>query len=259
MSDKGMIVQVVGGHSSAGPGFLGTSFMIDGQLLIDAGSVASGLNIEEQVKIEWILISHAHLDHTKDIAFLADNCFAVRKKPFQIYTNRTVELALKAHLFNNIIWPDFTQIPSLKKPILKFNEIPIGKKFSLGPYSIWAVPVGHPGDSMGFIVEKGPTALLFTQDTGPTEKIWQIAKKNKKIKAIFTEVSFPKSMELIAKKSFHHTPKTLLNEIKKMPGHVPIYISHLKPLFQKILLKEIEELGQKRIRPLQTENSTLVF
>jgi ribonuclease BN (tRNA processing enzyme) len=254
-----MMVQVVGGHSGAGPGFWGTSFMIDGKLLVDAGSVASGIALEEQGKIEWILISHAHLDHIKDLAFLADNCFGVKKKPFQIYTNRTVELAIRAHLLNNIIWPDFTQIPSLKKPILKFNEILIEKKFILGPYTIWAVLVGHPGDSMGFIVEKGPTALLFTQDTGPTEKIWELARKNKKIKAIFTEVSFPNSMALVAENSFHHTPKTLMNEIKKMPLHVPIFISHLKPMFQKTLLREIEELRQERIRPLQAENSTLVF
>ena len=75
-----MLVRVIGGHGGVAPGYKATSYLIDGKLLIDAGSVASGLIIEEQVQIDNILISHAHLDHITDLAFLSDNCFGLKGK-----------------------------------------------------------------------------------------------------------------------------------------------------------------------------------
>ena len=77
-----MQVKIIGGHGGVTRNYHATSYLIDESLLIDAGSVASGLDIQDQLKIDHILISHAHLDHTKDLAFICDNCFGLRKKPF---------------------------------------------------------------------------------------------------------------------------------------------------------------------------------
>ena len=62
-----MLVRIIGGHGGVSPGFKNTSYLIDGKLLIDAGSVASGLQIDQQVLIDNILISHSHLDHISDL------------------------------------------------------------------------------------------------------------------------------------------------------------------------------------------------
>jgi len=70
-----MKIKILGGHGGLARGFSTTSFLIDDELLIDAGSVASTLSVEEQSKINHILISHSHLDHIKDLAFICDNCF----------------------------------------------------------------------------------------------------------------------------------------------------------------------------------------
>ena len=56
-----MLVRIIGGHGGVSPGFKATSYLIDGKLLIDAGSVASGIQIEEQAHIDYILISQAIL------------------------------------------------------------------------------------------------------------------------------------------------------------------------------------------------------
>jgi ribonuclease BN (tRNA processing enzyme) len=254
-----MMVRIVGGHGGVSPGFRATSYLIDGKLLIDAGSVASGIQIDEQVLIDNILISHSHLDHISDLAFLSDNCFGLKGKPFEIHTHKPVREAIKTHLLNDIIWPDFTKLPSKENPTLHFNDLTDEKSFTVGDYKVLPVRVNHPGDALGFIVEKGNTAIVFTQDTGPTERIWELAKNYKNLKAIFTEVSFPNKLQQIAIDSQHHTPATLNREINKMPADVPIFLGHLKPNYQPLLFQEIDEIGNDRISLLGSDDTSYVF
>lgn len=254
-----MLVRIIGGHGGVSPGFKNTSYLIDGKLLIDAGSCASGIHIDEQVAIDNILISHSHLDHISDLAFLADNCFGLKGKPFEIHTNSTVHNAIKTHLLNDIIWPDFSALPNKENPTLRFNDIESEKLVKLGDYEIMPVRVNHPGDAMGFIITKGNTTIVFTQDTGPTDRIWQLAKEYKTLKAIFTEVSFPNKLEKVAIDSQHHTPQTMEEEIKKMPEDVPIFLGHLKPNYQTVLFQEIDELANDRITIMGSDDTSYIF
>ena len=254
-----MLVRIIGGHGGVSPGFKATSYLIDGKLLLDAGSVASGIQIQEQVNIEHILISHSHLDHISDLAFLADNCFGMKDRPFNIYANTPVKMAIKEHLLNDVIWPDFTKLPSAEKPTLFFHDVVPGVQLSLGDYKIIPIAVNHPNGAMGFIIERKNTSVVFTQDTGPTDQIWEEAKKIKNLKAIFTEVSFPNSLSKVATVSQHHTPATMREEIKKMPKDVPIFLGHLKPNYQIQLFKEIAELEEDRITILGSGDTSYVF
>ena len=254
-----MLVRIIGGHGGVSPGFKNTSYLIDGKLLIDAGSCASGIHIDEQVAIDNVLISHSHLDHISDLAFLADNCFGLKGRPFEIHTNSTVKNAIMTHLLNDVIWPDFSKLPNTDNPTLHFNEIVPEKSFKLGDYEILPVRVNHPGDAMGFIIQKNNTAIVFTQDTGPTDRIWQLAKNFSNLKAIFTEVSFPNKLEKVAIDSQHHTPNTMEEEIKKMPADVPIFLGHIKPNYQTLLYQEIEKLGNERITLLGSDDTSYIF
>jgi len=254
-----MIVRIVGGHGGVSPGFKNTSYLIDGKLLIDAGSVASGMQIAEQVLIDHILISHSHLDHISDLAFLADNCFGMKDKPFQIHTCETVKTNIMTHLLNDEIWPDFTKLPNAKNPTLNFNTIKSYETFEVGGYTITMIPVNHPAGGHGFIIQKGESCLVFTQDTGPTDEIWAEAKKHANLKAIFTEVSFPNFLQGVADASFHHTPKTIEKEIHKMPKSIPIFLGHIKPNYQNQLSQEIDALGNERVSLLSSDDVSFVF
>jgi ribonuclease BN (tRNA processing enzyme) len=254
-----MLVRIIGGHGGVSPGFKATSYLIDGKLLIDAGSVASGIQIEEQVQIDHILISHSHLDHISDLAFLSDNCFGLKGKPFEIYANSPVKDAIKKHLLNDIIWPDFTVLPTKENPTLHFNDIKPGEVLTMGDYKILPVSVNHSIGALGFIIERKNTAVVFTQDTGPTEEIWELAKTYKNLKAIFTEVSFPNMLTKVAQDSLHHTPASMKEEIKKMPLDIPIFLGHLKPNFQHQLFQEIADLKDERITILGSSDTSYVF
>ncbi len=254
-----MLVRIIGGHGGVSPAYLNTSYLIDNKLLIDAGSVASGLQISEQNLISDILISHSHLDHISDLAFLADNCFELRSKPFEIYTSQTVRDNILTHLLNDEIWPDFTKIPSPKNPTLRFHIVPSHSTVDIGKYKVTFIPVNHPAGGHGFIIEKGKSCVVFTQDTGPTDAIWKEAKKRKNLKAIFTEVSFPNRLVKIAEESCHHTPETIAVELKKMPPEVPIFLGHMKPSHQDDISTEIDAIGNERINLLANDDVSFVF
>ena len=254
-----MRIQVLGGHGGQAKGFSTTSFLINNDLLIDAGSVAAALTIEQQLKIEHILISHSHLDHIKDLAFLCDNCFGLRNSPFKVYTHQTVKTILKNHLFNETVWPDFTILPNEKNPVIKIHAIEPEESLQINDYKITPVKVQHPNDAMGFIVEEANSSVLFTVDTASTERIWQVARGIKNLKAIFTEVSFPNSLKNVAIASDHHTPLSLQREISKMPADVPIILTHLKPNYRDDILKELSGLQEKRLRVLEKDGEIFDF
>jgi ribonuclease BN (tRNA processing enzyme) len=254
-----MKIQVLGGHGGLAKGFETTSYLIDDKFLIDAGAVASTLSVKQQTKIENILISHCHLDHIKDLAFICDNCFGLKKKPFHVYTHETVRAIIKAHLLNDIVWPDFTVLPSAANPTMTIHAIPEEKKLVLGEYTITPVKVKHAHDAMGFIIEKGDSTVIFTLDTGPTERIWEVAKSVKNLKAIFTEVSFPNHMAKVAEISDHHTSASMTVELLKMPKNVPIILTHLKPNYREEILKEIKAMGEERLHVLQHDGETFNF
>ena len=110
-----MEIRVLGCHGSQLPGFGFTGFLIDGTTLMDAGSVTSVLTLEEQFRIDHVLISHAHLDHVRELASLADNlCCDQIESPLTVIGTRVVIDTLKQHIFNGAIWPDFSILPTAR-------------------------------------------------------------------------------------------------------------------------------------------------
>ncbi|HLE11143.1 MAG: hypothetical protein A2504_16685 [Bdellovibrionales bacterium RIFOXYD12_FULL_39_22] len=254
-----MLVRVVGCHGGVSPEFKATSYLIDGKLLIDAGSVATGLLISEQVAIQNILISHPHLDHINEMAYLCDNCFGLKDSPFEVYAGTSVKEAIQKYLMNDVIWPDFSKIPSITNPTIRFNDLMEEQELVLGEYKIFPVKVNHPGNAFGFIVEKRNVALLFTQDTGPTQRIWEIAKRYDKLRGVFTECSFPNHLQKVALNSQHMTPNDLKIEIAKMPPDIQIFVGHLKPNYQDQLFREIKDIGCDRLNVMGTDDTSYIF
>ncbi|HXH75171.1 MAG TPA: 3',5'-cyclic-nucleotide phosphodiesterase [Bacteriovoracaceae bacterium] len=254
-----MIIRVLGGHGGKAPGFETTSFLVDASLLVDAGAVAGTISIEEQKKIDNILISHVHLDHIKDLAFICDNCFGLRPEPFNVYTHATVKKMIKAHLLNDIIWPDFTKLPTEEKPTMRIHPVEPEVPFKISNYQVTPVRVNHAHDALGYIIDDGKSCVLFTGDTGPTERIWEFAKGIKNLKAIFTEVSFPNKLQRVADLSDHHTSDSMKKELLKMPKDVTIILTHLKPNYRELVAQEIRSLGDPRIRVLERDGETFNF
>lgn len=241
-----MKFRVLGGDGGVAIGFQTTSFLINDDILIDAGSAATSLTTEEQEKINYVFISHCHLDHIKDLCFLADNVFSSRGTPVQVVTTQKNINILKKYVFNNKIWPDFSKLSNGNCKILEW--VPIKKKMTIGNVTVQIYDVNHPVPAIGFQISDGNASIVVTGDTGPTEAIWRAANNSANLKAIFTEIAFPNGEGHVAESAGHFTPATFAREYKKIKKNVPIYIYHLKPTFYNALKEEIEELGLPNLR-----------
>ena len=98
-----------------------TSFLVDGDILLDAGSGVGDLSLAELTRIDHVFVTHSHLDHVTSIPFLIDTVGGMRSKPITVHaTAATIEI-LKSHLFNWSIWPDFSEIPTPEAPFMCYS------------------------------------------------------------------------------------------------------------------------------------------
>lgn len=116
-----MRVRVLGCHGGETPRHRTTSFLIDERITIDAGAVCRSLTLDEQVKIDHMLISHSHMDHVKDLALLADQVIGRRKLPVALHCGPETAETLQSSYFNNYLWPDFTKIPTPQSPVMRIH------------------------------------------------------------------------------------------------------------------------------------------
>lgn len=247
-----MKLRVLGGDGGVAIGFQTTSFLINDNILIDAGSCATMLPLKEQRKIDHIFISHTHLDHIKDICFLADNVFTHRKKPIELISTAEILNDIQAHLLNNKLWPDFTKITNGTCPILAYR--PIDSSHTLGKIKVNIYPVSHPVPAIGFILEEGKKSVVVSGDTGPTDLLWQAANAHGKgLKAVLTEIAFPNRLRKIAELAGHFSPDMFKQEMTKLHQRVPLYIYHIKPEYAAELKREIRALKVPGLKLLKTK------
>lgn len=239
-----MDLRVVGCHGGETPRHRTSAFVVDGTLAIDAGSLTSGLSLKDQNRLTACVISHAHLDHIRDLATIADNRLQAGADTLQVGATRPTIDALKKHFFNDIIWPDFTALPKGESPAIRFVELDIEKPVQLGGFQVRAIEVNHTIDTAGFIITGQDGSLAYSGDTGPTERLWELLNHTPDLKALLCEVSFPNVEQALATASGHHTPQTLAADLVKLvkPKDISTLLYHIKPVFQAEVEREIAAL-----------------
>jgi ribonuclease BN (tRNA processing enzyme) len=247
-----MKIQVLGCSAVELPNSNLPSFLVDGKLLLDAGTIGTVLNQKEQWKIGNVLITHSHIDHIKDLPFFADN-ISINNRSHQVnvISISAVNKSLKQNLFNDILWPDFTKIPTAANPNINLKNIRPGRSFRLDGYKITAYKVTHTVPAVGYLLENNKgKRLLYIGDTGPNDLIWKVV--TKKLNCLIIEVSLPDRFKSMALYTGHLTPMLLSKEINKMK-YVPdrICITHCKPRYRETIEKELKRLNTRNIRILR--------
>lgn len=254
-----MRLRILGCHGGESPAHRATCFMVDDVLLLDVGSVTRGLSVEEQLAIDWVYISHAHLDHVRDLGLLADNIFGQRKTPVEVYCSEATSEGIKQSYFNNTLWPDFFVIPNPSDPekngMLRLHHTKNGESIEVGPYTVEPILVSHSIECHGCIVRDATGAtLVYSGDTGPTERLWDAVNKVEDLRGFIFEVSFPNEMEELATVSGHHTPRTMFAELDKyQPKNLdaPVFIYGMKPGYTDTLKEQIAGLKDSRLTILK--------
>jgi 3',5'-cyclic-nucleotide phosphodiesterase len=247
-------LRVIGCHGGETPRHRTCAFVLDETLAIDAGSLTSGMELSAQARLSVCLVSHAHLDHVRDLATLADNRCQMQAPPLRVAGTAATLATLKRHFFNNEIWPDFSQIPAGGGPTIEYVELRPEQPVVLAGKTVRAVMVDHTIEAASFVIE-GPdgASIGYSGDTGPTQRMWEVLNAQRDLRVLLMEVSFPDREQRLATASGHHTPRTLAADLAKYraPADLPTLLYHIKPAFQAEVERECAKLPGLNLQVLQ--------
>jgi ribonuclease BN (tRNA processing enzyme) len=246
-----MKIEVLGCSGGESPTRRLTCLLINDGLALDAGSLTQGIGLERQAEIDAIVLTHSHLDHTNAIPFFIENVYGRKRAAIELYASKATIYALRRNLFNDASWPDFTRLPNHLLPAIRFHELENELPVTLDGVRLTPIAVDHLVPTWGFLIEQGNSAVLWSSDTGPTERLWEIANRTPNLKAVCIEVSFDNSMQQIADVSMHLTPRTLGVELGKLERDVPILLHHLKPQCAERVEREVGQWGRADIAFLE--------
>lgn len=253
-------LQVLGCSGGIGAGLRTTSFLLNENTLIDAGTGVGDLTLDQLRKIDHIFLTHSHLDHICSIGFLADSVGGTREKPIKVYGIGATLNALKKHIFNNIIWPDFTEIPSLEHPFLQLIAIEIGQTLDMGAYNITPLPVRHSIAANGYAIESDSGTLVFSGDTGPHPAFWDAVNQYTNLKHLLIETSFTASEQDLADVSGHYSSRSIVKDLENLNStSAQVWISHLKPDGGNHIIQEILETSSHLPQGIHPLNGKQVF
>ncbi len=229
-----MQIRVLGCSGSIASGSRTTSFLLGDDVLIDAGTGVGDLTLDEMARIDHILVTHSHLDHVLSIGLLADSVTrrreAAHRPPVRVHALPATLAALRAHIFNGVIWPDFTRLPSAEHPVLALVAIEVGEVLSLGVHRVEVLSALHTVPAVGYAVLGSGTggAWVFTGDTGPNPALWaRLA--SLPMAALVIETAFGDDEHALAGISRHLCPSMLRTELAHLSRPMDVYITHIKP------------------------------
>lgn len=235
-----MRIRVLGCSGGIGLGLRTTSLLLDEQILIDAGTGVGDLTLAELRGIRHIFLTHSHLDHVAGLPLFLDSVFDdLKNTPLTVYASAVTIDALRKHIFNWVIWPDFTALPSAENPVVRFQEITAGERVKIGAVALRAVDVHHSVPSLGFCIEQGDKVFAFSGDTMTNKTLWPVLNDYPNLDVLVMEVSFPDAQHELAAKSMHYTPRTLAADLKNLKHDPAIWVTAMKPGAEDEIFAEI--------------------
>lgn len=253
-----MKIKVLGCYGGQLPGYHLTGFLLDGKIMLDAGTIGGKLQIQEQRRIRAVLLTHAHLDHITSLPFFGVNITSNKAKSVTVAAAGVVLKAVQAHVMNWKIWPDFSKIKNFGgQPVFKYRPLPVNSWVNLEGYRVRIVPVKHTVPTFGFIFGKSGRYAVYTGDTKQTDALWkEAAKLGKKLKSVIIEAAYPNALAGLAETSGHLVPRTVESELKKLGKVKPkIYIDHMKPEYAVQIEEELRKIKGYEITMLDEGKS----
>jgi ribonuclease BN (tRNA processing enzyme) len=240
-----MKVRVLGCSGAIAKDCRTTSFLIDTDVLVDCGTGVGDLTLDEMKGIDHVFITHSHLDHIASLPLMIDAIASSLTKPVQIHALPGTIAAIKTHIFNNVIWPDFSRIPSPEKPFISFHELHVGETLQITGKSIEVLPAVHTVPAVGYAITSGKGCWVFTGDTERNPAFWRrINQMN--VAALVIETAFSNREKELAKRALHLAPSSLAEELDMIDKEkrFPIFITHTKPAETDMIMAEIQRFDQ---------------
>ena len=227
------------------PDQLLSSYLIDDNICIDAGSIGFHADLEQQLQVKHLFITHSHSDHVASLPMFLDAHFgedSASKQQVTIYATRATATSLREDIFNDRHWPDFFRISAENGlDLLELQEIEERVPIEVDGMRITPIPVDHIVDTVAYIVEGDGSSCAIVTDTGPTEEIWKRCDEIKNLTTVVLEASFPNRLQWLADVSKHLTPETFRVDRAKAsdPDRLKFLAVHIKPNQREETVKEL--------------------
>ena len=236
-----MQIRILGWAGGIGANLRTTSFLVDDDMLIDAGTGLGDLPLNQMTGIRHIFLTHSHMDHTVGLPLLADSMFGVHEEPIVVHAQQETIEALKTHIFNWVMWPDFSELPSRDKPSLQFEVMHPGEKMSIRAREIEMIPVNHTVPGVAYCVSDPRATVAFSGDTTTNDTLWEVLNGYRNIDLLFVEAAFSNNDIEISKISKHYCPLLLGEDIAKMTHRPDVWLTHFKPGDEDLIYQECIE------------------
>ena len=104
---------------------------------------------------------------------MLDTVGSSRERPIIVHALPETIQALKDHIFNWVIWPDFTEIPHFERPWMVYSPLQVGHPVQIGNRTIRPITANHTVPAVGFHIGGTAGSLVYSGDTLPTEEFWR--------------------------------------------------------------------------------------
>lgn len=236
-----MELKVLGCSGGVGGELRTTTIQINDDILIDAGTGLGDLNLQAMSRIRHIFLTHSHLDHITSIPFLVDTMFDTIKEPIIIHGSAATVNALKKHIFNNVIWPDFACLPNSDNPVMQYEIMQPGETVEIDNKKIEMIEVNHIVAGVGYRVESATGSFAFSGDTTTNDTFWKALNKHEKLDLLLVESAFTNKDIELCHLSGHYCAELLAPDLAKLNHKADVYISHNKPGAEEQIFAECKK------------------
>jgi len=251
-----MHLRVLGCSGGFGAGLRTTAFLVDDDVLIDAGTGVGDLPYEQLRRIRHIFVTHSHLDHIASIPLLVDTLFDELSEPLVVHAQQQTIDALREHLFNGQIWPDFSALPDPDRAVLHFEPLEPGSRRTLAGRTFESIPVEHTVPAVAYRCSDASGAFCFSGDTSTNETLWPALNAASALDLLIVEAAFPNSEQRLARIAQHYCPASLAVDLAKLNAWPRLAVTHLKSGHEDEIMAELEAtLPEHEVHRLQAGDS----
>ncbi len=221
------------------------TYIVNDTVAIDAGVLGMLSPLEAQRRVQHVFLSHSHLDHLATLPLFVDNVYIHGPGCPSVWGHPHALETLQRDIFNDRVWPDMIRLGGEESPFLHLNPLAAEQTVEVEGLRVTPIELKHVVPVFGHLIEELSTgvSVLFISDTGPSERVWEIANQTPGLKGIFLEASFPNSMTWLAEKAAHLTPELFRLELAKLKKPVPVQVIHVKVAFEAKIHDEISAMN----------------
>lgn len=216
-----------------------TCYRVDDDILIDAGTGAGELSLEQSIAVCTVFLTHSHLDHCALLPMLADAAGGFRNGPLTVHALPETVAALKKHMLNGRLWPDYTVQPTPERPFIRFRPIHTGETVELDGRRITALPARHAVPCAAYHVDSGAASWVYSGDTTFCEEFWLALNRIENLKYLLVETTLRNDNPAGAARSGHTTANLLAQGLRLLERPVELFIVHMEAGYEGVTLREV--------------------